>query len=58
MNEGEAEARVLQVLEERCHSGDVEVDHGKADDALVTFLRDLGFDAVADAYLRIEKWYA
>jgi hypothetical protein len=50
------EAVLKDLLE--CHSGDIEGDHSKADDALCLFLTRLGYQDVVDAYNSVEKWYA
>jgi hypothetical protein len=41
-----------------CHTGDMERDHGRADEILCDLLRSLGYEDVVKAYLNIEKWYA
>jgi xanthine dehydrogenase iron-sulfur cluster and FAD-binding subunit A len=37
---------------------DREAGHEEADGILCELLRQLGFDAVVDAYAKIKKWYA
>jgi hypothetical protein len=38
-----------------CHSGDIEVDHGRADDFLLAYIND---PEITEAFDLIEKWYA
>jgi len=37
---------------------DTEIAHGKADNYIVDFLKEIGFEELADAYESIEKWYS
>ena len=39
----------------RCNSGDIEADHGNADDLLIEYIND---PRVKEAYDAINKWYA
>ncbi len=50
--------RALEVLRELQKSGDREVAHGLADDALCALLRGLGYADVVAEYEKISKWYA
>ena len=45
-------------IRENCMSGDYEADHVKADDLLISLLRDLGYTETADAWAEVGKWYA
>lgn len=38
--------------------GDVEAQHGDADDLLCERLRELGENELVDLYERVPKWYA
>ena len=38
--------------------GDFETNHLDADEVLVALLRSLGFNALADVWESVEKWYA
>jgi hypothetical protein len=43
------------------HEYDIETKHVRADELLVSAIRDLGFNDLADAYEAVEKtgfWYA
>lgn len=51
----DSRARLLKKLEECRQSGDREIAHCEADDALLEFIND---DEVTEAFGRIEKWYA
>lgn len=42
----------------KCKTGDTEADHCNADEVVYEFLKTLGFDDVAKAYAKVEKWYA
>jgi len=44
--------------EAKAAEDDPEKAHGMADAALVAFIRQLGYSAVADAFNAIKKWYA
>lgn len=57
MSEEDARAEALKRLA-ACHSGDTEADHCYADDVLVWFLRRIGHHDVADAWEKVDKWYA
>ena len=37
---------------------DPEVSHSMADEALISFLRYLGYNDLADTYEKVEAWYA
>lgn len=54
MTRGEA----ITALKEKCHTGDTECDHGRADDILCDLLKALGYDDVVAEYENVEKWYA
>ena len=38
-----------------CNSGDIEIDHGTADDLLIEYIDDKD---ITDAYNEVHKWYA
>lgn len=40
------------------YRGDPEIAHGEADDLLVEFLKELGFEKLVKEYENIPKWYA
>ena len=46
---------LLAELRKQAESGDPEVAHGRADDALLAYIDDR---EVAEAYQAIDKWYA
>lgn len=48
----------LHILRKLCKTGDQEMDHVRADDALCDLLRSLGYDDVVDAFEAVGKWYA
>jgi hypothetical protein len=52
------EQAYIDYIEDECMTGDYEADHGKADDALIEYLRALGHGALADAWEKVRKWYA
>lgn len=57
--QSEAARICMNELEHAAHrNSDPEAAHGKADDALIKFIRRLGYDDLADAWERVEKWYA
>lgn len=37
---------------------DIEVSHSQADEVLCSLLRFLGHEDVADAFTKLDKWYA
>lgn len=41
-----------------CFSGDIERDHGKADNVLMDLLLELGYTETLKAYNEVDKWYA
>jgi len=47
-----------EIRDEEAETGDTEVAHGKADDALADLLLELGFQKVVEVYSDIPKWYA
>lgn len=50
---------VVDALEElQKPNGDVEQQHCDADGILIQFIRSLGYDDIADAWLKVPKWYA
>lgn len=55
-----ASSLAVRRLEEiaQVSEGDPEVAHSVADDILCKLLRRLGHGEVADAYERVERWYA
>lgn len=48
----------LKVLRDCDEHFDTEQAHCEADDALCEFLRSIGHGDVADAFEKIDKWYA
>lgn len=53
-----AQAALQRLADIKDNAGDLERDHGEADDALLDFIKALGFPAIADAFDAIDKWYA
>lgn len=53
-----AHTKVMSELTEATANGDTEAAHMDADNALMEFVRALGFDDVAEAYDKVNKWYA
>ena len=47
----------LQKIKKR-YGGDIEQGHMHADDILVTFLKNLGYEDIVKAYEDILKWYS
>lgn len=47
--------QLIKRLKELSEGGDVEINHGEADDLLLEFIGD---KEISDAYNEIEKWYA
>lgn len=54
----EAKKAALTELRRCCGNPDTEAAHVDADDALMEFVRALGFDDVAAEYDRVKKWYS
>lgn len=52
------EKEVLEELQKMKDWGDPEIAHRRADLALTTFLRGLGYNEICDAFSDIEKWYS
>lgn len=54
------EAKWVKYIEEHCFGdNDHESNHATADGALISFLREQGYNALADAWEKVEpKWYA
>lgn len=52
------EEALLKLAEIKKDAGDIETDHGKADQVLCELLESLGYSEVVKAYDEIEKWYA
>ena len=50
--------KYVKFLENNAFSGDWEVDHGVADDALCDLLDELGYKEVVNVYTKVGKWYA
>lgn len=46
---------LLKILATCAESGDTEIAHGKADNALLNFIGDR---EITEAFAKIEKWYA
>lgn len=38
--------------------GDIEIEHMNADELLIDFLSENGFNELAEAYAKVHKWYA
>lgn len=51
-------AKYVTIFNEQCYTGDLEVDHAKADEILCQLLTELGFGEIVDKYEDVEKWYA
>ena len=47
--------RLLEILREAAASGDTELAHVNADDALLDYIND---DEIRAAYEAVDKWYA
>lgn len=45
-------------LRDLAHDADTVRAHGRADDAVMEFLKTLGHEDVVELYEEIEKWYA
>lgn len=58
----ELSSKYVKLLKEirdlEAETGDTEVAHSSADDALISLLLELGFEKVVDYYNVIPKWYA
>ena len=55
----EAAKDVLKTLKEQLESNNnQEMTHIIADDAIIDFIRFLGFSEIADAWEKVPKWYA
>ena len=58
----EEESIFLQMMElfDKCQKGEIHTEeaHMKADELLLTLLYNLKLDNIADAYIKIPKWYA
>lgn len=52
------EQEAIQEIENKCHSGDKEMDHSRADEVLCDFLKSLGFFDLVEAWEKVDKWYA
>ena len=48
----------IKELNTRCSTDDVEANHITADHIIETFLDNIGYTDVADAYAVVKKWYA
>lgn len=51
-------SKYLHRLTELEDSTDPEAAHGEADNILCEFLRSAGFEKMADAFEKVEKWYS
>lgn len=51
------EQDAIKLLEE-CAQLDTECAHSSGDEVLCTFLRELGYGAIVDAWEKLDKWYA
>ena len=56
MNMNEIEA--IDEIDTLCFTGDVELDHRRADNIICRFLRSLGYDELVDLYEQVDKWYS
>jgi len=54
----ELEKEYLQKLIKECSSGDIEINHGIADEILCNLLEDLGYKEIVNEFRKLEKWYA
>jgi hypothetical protein len=52
------DAEVAERIRYECCGGDIEAAHGRADDIIVSLLRELGYVKTANAWEDVEKWYA
>ena len=50
--------RYKSLLQERCFTGDPEIDHGHADGILCELLDELGYGDIAVIFSKVGKWYA
>lgn len=48
--------RMEQIYEREQMDGDMETTHGQADDLMCEVLRDLGYGAGVDVYLKLTRW--
>ena len=47
----------IEKMQECVEDGDAESAHGKADQLLCEFLRELGYNELAEKYDEVKKWY-
>lgn len=52
------EQKWINYIKECAFTGDPEVDHPEADNALKLFLLELGYKDLVDIYEKVSKWYA
>jgi len=43
---------------EGLNSGDTNLDHNNADNAIMDFFKNIGCNEIVDAFKKIEKWYS
>jgi hypothetical protein len=48
----------IKHLKEQATNWDKEEAHGKADDILIAYLRELGENELVEAWRKVPKWYA
>lgn len=48
----------IRALKELANSEDVEAAHSKADKIIIKFLKEAGLTKLANAYIKVPKWYA
>lgn len=51
------ELDAIILMDEKCFSGDSERDHIYADNILCEFLESLGYNALVNKFVSVEKWY-
>lgn len=56
--ETKEEVKWINHIKEYCFTGDVEANHGEADNALKLFLLELGYKDLVDEWEKVKKWYA
>lgn len=49
---------VAYFIVDMCHTGDEEIDHIRADQALLTLLENLGYTHTIEEYNKVSKWHA
>lgn len=52
------EQKAVERLKAECFTGDIEVDHIRADRILLEFLAERGFEEIVRQWSAVDKWYA